>query len=70
MTDLQEVTYTVSVSPEDVEDIGIDFTVTQRHLEVAAEVMEQSQNFRQDLLDALCAAKYIVADEQEAGITP
>ena len=61
---LNPVTYTVTISPEDLEQVGeLDFAVTQRHLEVAAEVMAESQNFTQDLLDALPAAKYIVRDE-------
>ncbi len=66
MTELTEVSYTVSINSEDVEAvIGNEDWVTQRHLEVASEVMAENQNFQQDLLDALIAAKSIVADEQE-----
>lgn len=65
MTELTEVSYTVSINSEDVDAVGVDYEVTQRHLQVASEVMAENQNFQQDLLDALIAAKSIVADEQE-----
>ena len=66
---LTEVVIKVSIAPEDVEQFdNLGYEVTQRHMEIAAELMEErfNENFGDDLFHALLAAKQYAADEARA----
>jgi len=64
---LQEVVVKVSISPEDVTGFdNLGFEPTQRHVEIAAELMEEeyNENFYGRLFDCLLAARRYAEEEE------
>ena len=66
---LHEVVIKIPIMQEDVEQFdNLGYEVQQRHVEIAAELMEErfNENFGDDLFHALLAAKQYAADEARA----